>query len=170
MNNKLLKTFGYINLLALACSFAGSFVLLLVMYLIGGIGSSGDNTLDAKYYILLTMIILAMLLILTNFAFTIAIKVLARNDENFTEKKVGFGFLITNVILTILTIIIGCFVIASLTGNTLYIVIMVISLVVMMGYVSVLITSYLKVNKKYKMISASKNQAENKSDLDNLNK
>lgn len=170
MNNKLQKVVGYINLLALACSFAGSFVLLLVMYLIGGIGSSGDNTLDAKYYILLTMIILAMLLILVNFAFTIVVKVLARNDENFTEKKVGFGFLITNIILTILTIIISCFVIASLSGNTLYIVLMILALVIMISYVSVSITSYIKLKKRYVALNSAKQNAERKINLDNFNK
>lgn len=170
MNNKLQKIFGYINLLALVCAFVGNFFLLLVMYLIGGLGSAGDNVLDAKFYIALVAIILSMLLILVNFAFTIVVKVLAKDDENFTEKKVGVGILITNIILTILTVITSCFVIVSLNGNTLYIVLMIISLIVMISYVAVSITSYVKLKKKYAILNSAKQNAEVKINLDNFNK
>ena len=174
MNNKLQKIFGYINLVSLIFSLVSCFLVLLVFYVIGGI-SSGFNggEMDIQFVLLLIATLLTMVLILVNIGFTITLKVLSRNDDNFTTKKIGTSILITNVVLNILTIIASSMVVAVLIDNIIYVIALIISIIAMIVYTTTTIVSFVRVRKDYSKSIMQKNVAKANSDLkinlDNFN-
>lgn len=149
LKNKLQKVISIFNILALCVSFLAIGIILFLVYVIGGISSSvSQSNLDASFYLLFALLIVAVLLTMIDFGMSIALMVLAGNDENFISKKVGKGILVTNIILTILIIIADCFIISGFAGNVLCVIVLILSIIVFICYISVSVFNYLRLKHR----------------------